>query len=680
MIDIIKTPIEGTVLFNNSPIEIIVESTRGANYYFRLAVIVDGAEYDFQQHSKINDVRCIIDFKNDVSGVFVNPYVSPPLIGIIPLHELKKEVRLIVREYEKGTNTQVDELELFPFYLVNANNNTDLVLNKLTPLSVYDSFLKIDKTGVITFPFFANQDVTGKLIVNGNTFIHFTHPTAGEVLSFNVDFTTHGLTSTDHIEMIISDTNGGNEFSRIIEIRDLNIYDVTPIAFQNNFNAWEHFYCFGEKETKPTYKRHVLKQTESENYPFKVSRTDKFKINTGFFAAEYYKAIGKLIESLNFVYFENSLSVKAELLTKKEVNHKTKTHYYSQDLELKRNEPVMPDIGVQYISPPSLVNIYASADENIPLEIPKSEFEAAFSGANPHTLRFPILNTTGTIHIVINGASTLLDDTVAYVFADFEKIILTGPGYGDPYTTCRFNMENSAGLSNTATIFFKRRMYDPLNMPPVISLPSEVLVLIDVPSKSIVATITEPDNDPYTIIWQQIGGGIITMQETDTNSLLLSNWVGAGVYDFQITATDDHGNSATAITKLIVMNLSINLGATDDNLIIYKGVEGETVDIEIIHDPLPKYIGTSFSPVDIKLHNTSIASVYKTNGDDFASSAPYTYSVQHTFPIDGVLSLPVTKSAGLTFPLHIAIGFKITSVSGAQTKGYNSAIYMKFKL
>ena len=274
-----------------------------------------------------------------------------------------------------------------------------------------------------------------------------------------------------------------------------------------------------------------------------------------------------------------------------------------------------------------------------------------------------------------------MNNTTAYSFNDFEKIILTGDGFGDPYTTAKFNMENTAGISNTATIIFKRRMYDPLNTAPVISLPSEVLVLIDAPSKSITATITEPDNDPYTVIWQQIGGGVITMQETDTNSLSLSNWVGAGTYTFKITATDDHGNSSTATTTLIVMNQTINLGSTDNNLIIHKGVPTETVTLEIIEDN-DAYTLVSNIQATIKLNGTDIFNLLRIGTtDDLIGTVVINSSLTFTFPTDGVLSLPITIGGPLhTTPVYVSIGFKITALSGTQSKGYNSTIHMKFKL
>ena len=252
MIDIIKTPIAGTVLFNNSPIEIIVESTVGANYYFRLAVMVDGVQYDLQQHSKINDVRCIIDFKNDISHVFNQEFNEPSVITVTPLINLMKEVQLIVKEYEKGTNAQVDVLELPPFFIVNANNNSELVLTEITALSIYDSKIVVPPNGLITFPFFANENTTVKLFVNDNLVFEQLKETTGGVYSFDVLLAPYGLTSTDKVDIKIHNYNYSKLIERSVEIINLNVYDVTPIAFENNFNAWEYFYCFGEKETKPT--------------------------------------------------------------------------------------------------------------------------------------------------------------------------------------------------------------------------------------------------------------------------------------------------------------------------------------------------------------------------------------------------------------------------------------------
>ncbi len=390
MIDIVKTPIENAVLFNNSPIEIIVDSIRGADYYFRLLVRVDNEDYDFQQHSKIDDFRCIIDFKNDISDVFLAEFNPTVTNGIHQLTGLTKEVSLIVREYEKTTNTQVDELELPPFFLVNADNNTELVLNQLTPLSIYDTKLKVPENGVITFPFFTTQDVTAKLFINGTETLTFNQTTTRGVFTFNVLLEPLNITSSDYVEIVIADSSGPNQFTRLIEVINPNAFITTPLAVENNFKAWEYFYCFGEKETSPSYKRHVLKQNDLENYPYKISRTDTFKINTGWFSKAYYKAVGAFIEALNFYYFENDSPVKAELLTKKEVTDKTLPNPLSQNLEFKRNAPVIANDSVQYITPPSLVNIYASGNENIPLEVLKAEFEAAFSGVAPHTIRFPV--------------------------------------------------------------------------------------------------------------------------------------------------------------------------------------------------------------------------------------------------------------------------------------------------
>ena len=51
-----------------------------------------------------------------------------------------------------------------------------------------------------------------------------------------------------------------------------------------------------------------------------------------------------------------------------------------------------------------------------------------------------------------------------------------------------------------------------------------------------------------------------------------------------------------------------------------------------------------------------------------------------TFPIDGILTLPLTVYQATSIPYEFEVYFKIKTLSGTQSKGYHSNIYMKFKL
>ena len=112
-----------------------------------------------------------------------------------------------------------------------------------------DITLKVPEDGVITFPFFTTQDVTAKLFINGTETLTFNQTTTRGVFTFNVLLEPLNITSSDYVEIVIADSSGPNQFTRLIEVINPNAFITTPIAVENNFKAWEYFYCFGEKET-----------------------------------------------------------------------------------------------------------------------------------------------------------------------------------------------------------------------------------------------------------------------------------------------------------------------------------------------------------------------------------------------------------------------------------------------
>lgn len=570
--DIIQTPNQNQVFLNTAPINIIIESIRGAGYYFKINILENGNQYDNQPRSKITDHRCEIDFSGLVANIFNQPYVPPAETAVVHQKQLLKKIQITVTEYNEITDAQVDQLELPPFYLLNAQQENNLVFNQLQSLSIYNHHIKTTSNGVLSVPFFAIKTTTASLFING--VIQHTQVVNNALGVYNYNIVLEPFNVTEDSQVMVVFTDADRRVEIPVVVYQILVYNSNLLVFKNNYNAWEHFYCFGERKTNKQYVRKTIKVDEKRTFNYKTISYKDYSVNTGDYHIDYTQTVEDLLDSVAIYLMVTNELIEVSITNKKSVAVKSKAFHYKTYIDFKNNHK--PDLknGIQYMHPDTLVNITVTGYENQLIEVTKQQILDAFRGLAPETLRFPIINHIDTVNVHQTTGVAALTNATAYAFNQFEKLSITPVHYGNPYTTISFNLENEKGISNTAKIIFNVIAHDPNNKPPVISLPSEIDVFVDDVSKTITATVTDPDGDDFTLLWLQENGKRLTLNSTTTASVQISNWKGAGTRALKLIATDARGNSSE---KIVNINIVSNLVATIDrlNVRITGGIPGE---------------------------------------------------------------------------------------------------------
>lgn len=574
MIDIIQTPKINQVFLNTAPINIIVESVLGSGYYFKIIIHVNDSFYDAQVRPKINDFRAEIDFQSTIDEVFNQPFIPPTQDGITHNTELLKKIDVTVIEVESSTGIESPGINIPPFYIINAHQENNNIYNHLQWLSIYNNHIKAPSNGVISIPFFSLQTTTLTVNINNVEVDSVVFNDCFGVYNANVLLEPYNVSEDDVITITISD--GTNTLSMPVIVYQIFPHVVNTLVIKNNYNAWEYFYCFGEQKTAGKIDKKSIKIDEYRIKNYQNISKPNYNLNTGNFHQEYIYTVNQVIYSRFLYLYINTDLIEVTITNKKPVVAKTKVFNYNAYLSLENNHKPNLNHAVQYVTPPSLNNLEVDGVENVLVKIPISDFLELYQGDNPLYISFPVLPTKDVLSIVSGTTTTAIDSTTKYDVTAYDKVIMPANGFGTPYDTFKFNIENAQGKSNTATASINLLMHDPLNRAPVISVGDES-VFVDETSKTIVANVTEPDGDPYQVVWEQISGGSITINNQTTETLTLSNWNGPGERVFKITAWDFRGNTSEKTVKLNVMDYRVNLALQENKVVVYGGKPGQSV-------------------------------------------------------------------------------------------------------
>lgn len=89
------------------------------------------------------------------------------------------------------------------------------------------------------------------------------------------------------------------------------------------------------------------------------------------------------------------------------------------------------------------------------------------------------------------------------------------------------------------------------NQPPVVDAGEDKTISLPADSVSFTATASDPDGEIVSYLWEQLEGPSANFKGADTNTLLVTG-LEEGSYTFEVTVTDDKGNTAADQVKLTV--------------------------------------------------------------------------------------------------------------------------------
>jgi hypothetical protein len=90
-----------------------------------------------------------------------------------------------------------------------------------------------------------------------------------------------------------------------------------------------------------------------------------------------------------------------------------------------------------------------------------------------------------------------------------------------------------------------------VNRPPIVEAGTNQNLSAGVTSTTLAGTVTDPDGDPFTVMWTKISGGNVTINSQSTTITTLTN-MQPGTYVFRLTATDSKGASASDTVTITI--------------------------------------------------------------------------------------------------------------------------------
>src|SRR5690554_3944409 len=118
MIQIIQSPFQDSVLLDGNNTRIIVSSDRGADYYFRAKIYINGELHDEQGWSKIDDNIARKDLMNLYHSYFTPEFHDEIFNGITEQVHLIRKVKIEISEYKILNDELMETITLPEFSII----------------------------------------------------------------------------------------------------------------------------------------------------------------------------------------------------------------------------------------------------------------------------------------------------------------------------------------------------------------------------------------------------------------------------------------------------------------------------------------------------------------------------------------------------------------------------------
>lgn len=190
-----------------------------------------------------------------------------------------------------------------------------------------------------------------------------------------------------------------------------------------------------------------------------------------------------------------------------------------------------------------------------------------YFSTNPD-VAFPGYHVTPNEPFIINGLS---DGEVLYFYYTYSRT--DGPENSTASCKDQFTVGNCGATGNGA---------------PVANAGDDKTLIL--PENNTVLDGSEsydPDMDPITYLWQQVSGPDVTLSNTTSASLMLTDLL-EGTYVFSLTVTDDNDLSDTDEVNVIVYSLSAISDRSEDGILIYPNPV-----VDMLHINIPGVAGNS---------------------------------------------------------------------------------------
>lgn len=654
MIQIIQSPFQDSVLLDGNNTRIIVSSDRGADYYFRAKIYINGELHDEQGWSKIDDNIARKDLMNLYHSYFTPEFHDEIFNGITEQVHLIRKVKIEISEYKILNDELMETITLPEFSIIYSDKPFHFDHNQtFVILSEYQSVLNMPNQGKIVIPFYnigENDNVIIDVIKQDGTITNtYTMPQyeGKKIFLFTFNLANITLTNLDRF-LKVRFRKGTLVFEQLIKLFYLpNFQNINEIAFRTLFGFYQFSYFDGELELENSYNSNQYQNEQGQEITAEVTTTGSFTISSGQLLQNENPIIDQICSSLDvkLKYDNKWLDVSGK--TQKNLITRSKKHIYTTDLKFSRKKDGWID-NLLAVDIPIMNNFSITVDELVLTPIAKNFVLSHYTGTNHQKIKFKNLGSgllsldtaSGSIPVVEDEEYDLTD-ILGFSYISDDLIII------DDSTTTTFEIavKNDTIWSNYGimTVIIMKVEEPPEHYP--IPIYSDIQILRNssgIGTHTIVAEwfnnyITHSDNShSYTVAWTLVGAVPgVTLVNADTAYPTI-NTTSASPDNFQIqVAATCVGGTGTLILNVKQFSESIKLVKIYDQT---GGSTNETWSSPLYRDVIGKITGGT--------PGETIKIIYAANwhliSNNYVVIVDYGLTSQYSFPYSGAYSVVKT--------------------------------------
>lgn len=609
MIQVLNYPETDRLLLDGNNTNIKIRSTNGSGYYFRAEIYIDDALFDTQSWSREDTYTATKDLVYLYNAYFKTQFLEAFSSGLVEQTHLIKKVNITVKEYTTENDTLIETLELPDFYIMyNLRSATFSDDSKITILGLDAITMRAPKTGKIVIPFFINADaeaLTVTATLDDDTEIDSVTAaalTGKKVYLYTLDLSETAIAYANlyiDIKIALGETEVIKQYT-IIRNPD---FTVKELVFCNNFGFFIPAYFTGELATTSGYKTFNYENLDGQDITYAIDHLEKYSINTSYLNTNENPIVNQIAKAIE-VYFKNGSDYLAVTpKTQRSEDLIDKEHVYNTKLQFEFKQGFNTN-NDGFLVAPTCLDIEITGNENETTTIATSLFTTAFDPNTLNKITFTELPENGVLYYVLFGLPITVAIGEEYNFADIDEFRFTAPAedFGDDYDAFKFQVRDGLLYSNEATAVIDITEVPPGPQPPTIVAPQTALLRLVAGDGNVTipATVTDPDDDLNTILWEFEGtphaNTVISDETTATPTVTITSGA-AGTFQIKCTATDDAANSSVAYVTILATSHVIEIeeerlaesdsGSDTDRIheiIISNGIENETVDLIFTYD------------------------------------------------------------------------------------------------
>lgn len=652
MIELVQAPDTHRIIADGNDTLIKIRTTTSGDHYVRATIFIDDVEFLKQGWSKDDSGLCVFNLKHLYYAYFENQFSPEISTGFHTIPGLFKRVKIVLEEFMVGGVFPVSSLTLPEFHIL-KNHKPQVFDDTKTVqfLNLPQDKINVARDAGFRFPLFlkAGELLTVSVLneLGQEIFSETLQDYETQISTYELIFEDIPVDDLDSIFVRFSTSQ--DQVQKKLKFINETIFPAKQIFYLNNCGFYIPAYLLGRKETNNSLAPKSYSQFDGTEVTYDVEDVKELKLNSGY----GYKHITALVHAI-----ATSIDVRVNLdgfwervksETKKVQDFVDNQFIYSEVLLFSRLNVANFTNDNTYALLPEVANIVKTGDENAHIQISKTEFLAAYTSIQPATrLRINSLSENGKLSYqtalgTFNITDMVANDPSKLPFEILlEELIAVNyqPGYtmfGSPLDEFEYQMGPNVLWSNVGKLVMNVNDVPDANLPPNIEVNSIQEIALDGTGNGttlIDATVTDPEGDQLSILWEAINGAPVTFDDPTLESptITITGGTASETYQAKITATDTVNN---LITEKIV-NLQ-----TSANMVSLTAVDGNSgyFDLKVSGGASGKTALLGFVVYAKDMESYALINYSKSNEQILLPYSPLELAV--TFPASGELVIPV---------------------------------------